>query len=149
MGDLPSLPTIALLGQLAKGLPSVPVQGPVRDAIGLLSKLGIENQTSVFPYHKDAVYPNPMQNGYVDPLDRTRMNINTASPIYKKADKGDHAALRHLASLLAHENVHAAGASNEDLAYDTQMDVLRQLMAPESEIADVRRAKDFVANRGK
>lgn len=66
---------------------------------------------------------------------------------YRRAQKGDAKALTALAAILAHERFHRDVTPDEGPAYETQLDVLKQLKAPAGELAKVKTAQRTVAPR--
>jgi len=63
--------------------------------------------------------------------------ILTDTPLYKNASRGDGEAIIKLASVIAHEQVHADGVADEKAAYEQQLTILRRMNAPEKLCRDV------------
>ena len=77
--------------------------------------------------------------------------VNAYTKNYRKAREGDEDARKALAGILAHEHAHiydardgAPRVERERLAYNAQLDRLRQLGASERSLRDVERARALV-----
>lgn len=75
--------------------------------------------------------------------------VNDTVKSFRQANRGDEAALKRIAAILAHETHHVRAGKPELPAYDKQIQVLRALGAGKRDTDQIREARGYVERLGR